>query len=124
MKKLCPKFVPHFLTDANKKMRSDLSTDNLQNVWTIPHYLDRIVSGDETWISLYNQETKFESCQWTEKGGPCPTKIVKSNSIRKSMLILFHDAYGVLLLEFVPAGETVDSDFYCGVLNRLKERIR
>ena len=50
-------------------------------------------------------------------------KIVKSNSIRKTMMILFHDAYGVLLLEFVPAGETVDTDFYWGVLNRLKERI-
>ncbi len=124
MKKLCPKFMPHFLTDANKKMRMNLSVNNLCNVRNIPHYLDRIVSGGETWISLYNQETKFESCQWTEKGGPRPTKRVKSNSIRKTMMILFHDAYRFLLLEFVPAGETIDTDFYCGVLNRLKKRIR
>ncbi len=123
MRKLCPKFVPHLLTDANKAMRMELSRQNLDNVRNIPRYLDRIVTGDETWVSLYNQETKFESCQWTEKGGARPTKIVKSNSIRKTMLILFHDAYGVLLAEFLPQGETIDADFYLEVLSRLKERI-
>ncbi len=124
MRKLCLKFVPHFLTDQNKQMRMDLSEQNLESVRTIPWFLDRIVSGDETWISLYNQETKFQSCQWTEKGGPCPTKIVKSNSIRKTLMILFHDAYGVLLVEFVPRGETIDTEYYCDVLNCLKERVR
>ncbi len=124
MHKLCPKFVPHFLTDANKAMCKELSTQNLKNARSIPHYLDRIVSGNETWVSLYNQETKFESCQWTECSVPCPTKIVKSNSIRKTMLILFYNAYGVLLVEFVPRGETVDTEYYCNVLTRLKEWIR
>ncbi len=124
MRKLCLKFVPHLLTDANKAMRVELCRQNLDNVRSIPRYLDRIVTGDGTWVSLYNQETKFESCQWTEKGGAHPTKIVKSNSIQKTMLILFHDAYGVLLAEFLPQGETIDADFYCAVLSRLKERIR
>lgn len=124
MRKLCPKFVPHLLTDANKKMRLDLSTQNLDNVRRIPRYLDRIVSGDETWISLYNQETKFQSCQWVDKGGTRPQKIVKSRSTRKTMLTLFHDAYGVLLMEFLLNGETVDTDYYCQILSNLKERIR
>ncbi len=58
------------------------------------------------------------------RGGARPTKIVKSRSIRKTMLILFHDAYGPLLVEFLPPGETVNGDFYHEVLCRLKERIR
>ncbi len=124
MRKRSAKFIPHHLTDANKRMRKELSLQNLDNVRHMPHYLDRIISGDETWVSLYHQETKFESCQWTEKGGPRPVKIRKSNSVRKTMLLLFHDAYGVLLAEFLPQGETIDSDFYCAVLGRLKERIR
>ncbi len=109
MRKLCPKFVPHFLSDQNKQMRVDLSNQCLNFLWTVPRFLDCIVSGDETWISLYNQETKFESCQWTEKGGPCPQKIVKSNLIRKTWMILFHDAYGPLHVDFFPRGETIDS---------------
>ena len=58
------------------------------------------------------------------RGGARPTKIVKSRSIRKTMLILFHDAYRPLLVEFLPPGETVNGDFYHEVLCRLKERIR
>ena len=57
--KLSAKFMPHFLNDANKRMRMQLSSDNLENVRTVPWYLDQIVTGDETWVSLYNQETKF-----------------------------------------------------------------
>ncbi len=59
LRKLSAKFVPHFLSDANKRMRMQLSSDNLENVRTVPRYLDWIVTGDETWVSLYNQETKF-----------------------------------------------------------------
>ncbi len=124
LKKLSAKFIPHLLTDQNKEMRRDLCTQNLDNLRMIPRYLDRIVTSDETWISLYNQETKFESCQWTEKGGQRPQKIVKSNSVRKTMMTLFHDAYGVLLVEFLPRGETINTDYYCTILSCLKERIR
>ncbi len=75
LRKLSAKFVPHFLNEANKRMRMQLSSDNLDNVRTVPRYLDRIVMGDKTWVSLYNQETKFQSCQWTERGGPDRPKL-------------------------------------------------
>ncbi len=48
MKKHCAKFIPHLLTDANKWMRKELCLQNLANVRDKPHYLDKIVSGDET----------------------------------------------------------------------------
>ncbi len=124
MRKLSPKFIPHLLNERQKNDRVAYSTSNLDLVRTHPRFLDRIVSGDETWVSIFHQETKFESCQWTVKGGARPTKAVKSNSIRKTMLILFHDAYGVIHLEFLPRGETIDAEFYCEVLKRLKEQVR
>ncbi len=124
MKKLSPKFMPHLLTDRHKADRVAYSTSNLEEVRSTPHFLDRIVSGDETWVSIFHQETKFESCQWTVRGGERPMKAVKSNSVCKTMLILFHDAYGVIYLEFLPRGETITADFYCDVLRRLKEQIR
>lgn len=40
------------------------------------------------------------------------------------MCILFFDSVGVIHIEFLPQGETVDSDFYISVLTRLKESIR
>ncbi len=124
MRKLSPKFIPHLINDRQKADQVVYSTANLELVRTVPRFLDRIVSGDETWVSIFHQETKFESCQWTPRGGARPTKAVKSNSVHKTMLILFHDAYGVIHLEFLPRGETIDADFYCDVLRRLKEQIR
>ncbi len=124
IKKLSPKFMPHLLSDRHKADRVAYSQKNLDEVRNTPQFLDRIVSGDETWVSIFHQETKFESCQWTVRGGERPMKAVKSNSVRKTMLILFHDAYGVIHLEFLPRGQTITADFYCDVLRRLKEQIR
>ena len=123
LRKLSPKFIPHLLTDEQKAFRVARCLENLELVRSNPHFLDRIVSGDETWVSVFHQETKFESCQWLTKGSGRPMKAVKSNSVCKTMLILFHDSYGVIHLEFLPRGETVDANFYCEVLKRLKEQI-
>ncbi len=40
------------------------------------------------------------------------------------MCILFFDSVGIIHIEFLPQGETVDSEFYISVLTRLKESIR
>jgi hypothetical protein len=40
------------------------------------------------------------------------------------MLIIFFDSQGVVQKEFVPEGETVNAEFYKGVLDRLLKRIQ
>jgi len=42
----------------------------------------------------------------------------------KKMLICFFDIQGIVHREFVPRGQTVNQEFYLGVLKRLKERVR
>ncbi len=124
--KLAPKFVPHILTDNQRHHRVALSETNLQSVRDEPRFLDKIITGDESWLSLYETETKIESCEWVERGQPRlrPIKALRSASPHKVMMIIFYDSYGVLLIHFVPHGETVDSDYYVTVLNLLKDRIR
>ncbi len=124
LSKKAAKHIPRVLTAEQKRHRKNLSEINLECLCTEKHFLDKIIAGDETWISLYQNETKMESCQWLPCGSACPLKALKSRTGRKSMLILFHDAYGVIHMEFVPPGETVDSDFYCQVLDRLLVKIR
>jgi hypothetical protein len=47
---------------------------------------------------------------------------MKSNV--KTMLISFFDANGIVYLEFVPNGETVNQAFYLQVLKRLHDAVR
>ena len=42
----------------------------------------------------------------------------------KTMLICFFDQEGIVHREFVPPGMTVNADFYCDVLRRLRENVR
>jgi histone-lysine N-methyltransferase SETMAR len=42
----------------------------------------------------------------------------------KTMFIVFFDAQGVIHREFVPEGQTVNGQFYLGVMERLLKRIR
>jgi hypothetical protein len=41
----------------------------------------------------------------------------------KSMLICFFDTEGIMRKEFVPPGQTVNGNFYCDVLRRLRENV-
>ncbi len=40
------------------------------------------------------------------------------------MMTVFWDVCGILLVDFLPRGETMDSEYYCGLLKKLKDCIR
>ncbi len=40
------------------------------------------------------------------------------------MVTVFFDVNGVVFSEFLPPRETVNADYYCGILRRLKEDFR
>ena len=42
----------------------------------------------------------------------------------KTMFICFFDQEGIVHWEFVPPGMTVNADFYCDVLRRLRENVQ
>ncbi len=128
MAKISPKFVPHVLTENQARHRKHLSELNLDSVRNEKRFLETIISGDETWISLFENNTKIESCEWVKPGETGsrirPIKALRCTSTRKCMLILFHDIDGVLLSEFVPRNQTVNADYYVQILKKLKDRIR
>lgn len=40
------------------------------------------------------------------------------------MLIVFFDVQGIIIIEWVPSGQTVNQNYYAEVLANLRERIR
>jgi hypothetical protein len=61
-----------------------------------------IVTGDETWVSFVNGETKEQSRR----------KTFKHTSVRKLMTYVFWDRKGVLMVEFMQQGTTITSEVY------------
>ena len=51
-------------------------------------FMDRIVTVDETWISLYTPETKAQSTMWKTPGTPSPKKFKMSQSTKKQMFVV------------------------------------
>ncbi len=96
----------------------------LNEVENDPDFLSKLVTGEELWIYSYDPQTKMESLQWkTRHVPPRPKKGRMERSRVKSMSIFFFDIEGVVWLEFLPRGATVNSEYYEGVLTRLREAI-
>lgn len=122
-RKVCARFVPHQLTEDQQIARVAHCRDIIQTAENDPDFLDSIITGDETWCFKYDPDTKRQSEQWKSKGEPKPQKLRFQKSRIKTMLITFYDSKGVVHKEFVPEGETVNGEFYLGVLHRLWSRI-
>ena len=86
--------------------------------------MDRLVTGDETWVCHTTPETKRDSMTWKHPSSPTPRKFKVQQSSKKVMATGFWDAQGVLLVDFLPRGETVNAIRYCQTLDRLREAIR
>ena len=81
--------------------------------------MDKVITGDESWVFDYDPETKWQSSEWHTKSSPRPTKAHMSRSKVKTMITVFFDSRGIVHKEFVPPGQTVNHVFYKDVLERL-----
>ncbi|KAJ4447352.1 hypothetical protein ANN_09358 [Periplaneta americana] len=87
-------------------------------------FLDRIVTGDETLISHFTPEIKQQPMHWRHSGSPVRTKFKQTLSVRKVMCTVFWDRKGILLIDFLLRGETVNADRYCETLRKLRRAIQ
>ncbi|KAJ4451520.1 hypothetical protein ANN_02984 [Periplaneta americana] len=100
-KKVCARWVPKNLTPEHKMQRLGVALTFLQRYHVDGYeFLDRIVTGDETWISHFTPETKQQSMHWRHSGSPVRTKFKQT------------------------LGETVNADRYCERLLKLRRAIK
>ena len=90
-------------------------------MWKEMDFFSNLVTGDETWVYLYDPESKRQSMEWCRLGSPRPQKF--KTRARRSLL-QFLDNLGVILIDFLEEGCTINSDRYISILRKLKEAIR
>jgi hypothetical protein len=87
-------------------------------------FLSRIVTGDETWAHHYEPETKRQSVEWHHPQSPRKKKFKMTTSAGKVMITIVCDIDEVILVAAMARGETINSDAYIKILQKLKQRYR
>lgn len=124
-RKLCSRWVPKLLSEEHKKRRMGSALTFLTRYNEEGDaLLDHIVTGDETWVSHMTPESKRQSMEWRHTTSPVKVKAKQTISTRKIMATVFWDRHGVLLVDFMPQGTTINSAAYCATLRKLRRAIQ
>jgi len=88
MKKVCTKIVLKLLTPEQKLRRKECCTDRKTSEES-DEFLERVITGDESWIYDYDIELKSQSREWKHKESPRPKNHGKANQKSKSFCWFF-----------------------------------
>ena len=124
MRKVCAKMVPRLLNDGQKENRVQVCQGILKQLEITPDLLSRVVTGDESWIFEYDPLTKWQSLERKNASSPRPKKARLFKSKIKVMLIVFFDVHGIVHLEFLPQGQTINQNVYKDILRHLMRSVR
>jgi [histone H3]-lysine36 N-dimethyltransferase SETMAR len=114
------KWVPHHLTEKQLNDRIVICKSLLARNET-ESFLDRLVTGDEKWITYDNVIRKRA---YSLPGKPSTTTPKQSLNINKRMLCIWWDVNGPIHYELLKPKETINSDIYCLQLDRLNEILK
>lgn len=116
VRKLCARWIPHKLTDDQKKARVDWCRkmlDKFNNgASNLVYY---IVTGDESWIYAYEPERKGQSTVWIFQFEENPTKVTRSRSVAKRMVACFFTKTGHVATVPLENQKTVNSAWYTSI---------
>ena len=123
MRRVSAKFIPKLLS-TTRNNRLQVAQEMINRSENDPDLLNRVITGEESWVYGYDSQTKAQSSQWKSPGSPRPKKARQSQSNEKTMLVVFFDSTGIVNHEYAPRGQTVNQEYYKSVLERLRENMR
>jgi len=88
MTKVSARWLPKMLYDSKKEIQMTCSEEMLTGHHSDPHFLEKLVTVDETWIPLFNPETKRQSKQWKHSDSP-PQKNSELARLQRKFSIQF-----------------------------------
>jgi hypothetical protein len=123
-RKVCSRWVPKQITEVHKSIRMGLSLVHLTRYHEEGvHFLQRIVTADETWVHHVTPERKQASMTWKHASSP-PSKKSKTTQSAKIMATVFWDHKDGFLVDFLTQVDTVNADRYCDTMSPLREANR
>ena len=109
MRRVSAKFVPRVLTFQQKQQHLSISLELLDLAASDSSFLGNVVTGDETWVTGYDPETRIQISQCKSPSSPLTKTVGQSRSNIKVMMInVFFDLDGILRATFVARNTTVN----------------
>ena len=87
-------------------------------------FLRGIVTGAETWLYLYQPETKQQSSAWAATQEEREAKPKQDRYCRKVMVLVFFDSEGIVYHRYLAQGQRVTTDVYVDVLKNVVDAVR
>jgi hypothetical protein len=78
------------------------------------------VTINETWLYHYDSEPKQQSMERRHSSSPHPKRFQVQKSAEKILASIFWDHDGILLIDYLPKGQTITVEHYSSLLVQLK----
>jgi len=80
---------------------------------------------NETWLYHYDPDTKKQTMEWRYGGSPRPQKKFRAQkSAGKVLASIFWDQDDILLIDYLPKGQTINAEYYSSLLVQLKDILK
>jgi len=84
----------------------------------------RLVTMNQAWLYHYDGETKQQSMEWRHSSSPRPEKFRLQKSAGKVLASIFWYQEGILLIDYLPKGQTISAEYYSSLLVQLKDILK
>ena len=128
VRKRCARWVPRMLTEAQRQARVEWCHYMIQRFNDgNSRALDLLATGDETWVYVFEPETKQQSAVWLFPGDELPIKSRRCRSANKKMVCTFFGKNGHFSTSVLEDRRTVNAAWYTNValsdlLNSIQQR--
>ena len=75
-------------------------------------FMCRVVTQDGTWLHHFDPEAKKQSIQWKHSSSPPTRKFKRVSSAGKLMASVVLDSQGILMMDYLEEGSTVNGAYY------------
>lgn len=125
LSKVSARWVPKCLTIFDKQRRVACSRELLHRYERDPcDFEARIITADETWVYDYQPESKQQSKVWVRRGSAPPVKFKATRSTGKTLLTVYWDCQGIVMVDYLQRGRTMTGEYYAELLRRLREAVK
>lgn len=126
IRKLCSRFVPHFLTMEMCANRLMCCQENMKLFELHGNqFLDNILTEDETSLSLYLPDDRRTSAEWKLPGEVATRKLKSGLNHKKAfMLSVFWNSRGIIHMDFAEKDVRITGEYYASLVLTARQKIR